>query len=269
MKVLPSYPALRGALLLGIIGAASLGTRLAAQVPDSILNEDPETVSAPLIPDRIEKINRAVFKFNDGLYRVAVKPIARGYTKVVPAPVRRGIGNFFHNLGYPTRLVSNILEGHPRGAWIETHRFLVNTVGGFGGFGAPADQDPKLRVPENDLGQAFATWGIGHGTYLVLPLLGPTSLRDGIGQGLSGIYLSPTQYLPEWEERTGATVVDGTNKLPEAMDAYDNLKGASIDPYSALRNAFAARRAQQVREQKAAARIEEKVTARPIRQAKR
>lgn len=250
MNVLPSSLTLRRALFLVLVLSAGPAARLAAQVPDSILNEDPETLAGPLIPDRIEKINRAVFKFNDGLYRVAVKPIAHGYVKVVPPLIRRGIGNFFHNLAYPTRLVSNILEGHPRNAWLETHRFLVNTVGGFGGFGAPADRDPKLQIPDNDLGQAFGSWGVGHGTYLVIPLLGPTSLRDGIGQGLSGIYLSPTQYLPEWEERTGATVIDGTNKLPEAMDAYDNLKGASIDPYSALRNAFAARRAQQVREQK-------------------
>lgn len=251
MKVQSRTLALRRALFVALVLGASAVGRVAAQVPESILTEDPEALAGPLIPDRIEKINRAIFKFNDGIYRVAVKPLAHGYVKVVPSIVRRGIGNFFHNLAYPTRLVSNLLEGHPRGAWLETHRFLVNTAGGFGGFGAPADRDPKLQVPDNDLGQAFATWGVGHGTYLVIPLLGPTSLRDGIGQGLSGIYLSPTQYLPEWEERTAATVVDGVNKLPEAMDAYDNLKGASIDPYSALRNAFAARRAQQVREQRA------------------
>lgn len=240
-------------LLLGLIlSAGGWCSKAAAQVPESILNEDPATLTAPLIPDRIEGINRFIFKFNDGLYKVTLRPLSRGYAAVVPVPVRRGIGNFFHNLGYPTRLVANILEGHPRGAWIETHRFLVNTIAGFGGFGAAADRDPKLRVAESDLGQAFATWGLGHGTYLVLPLLGPTSLRDGIGQGISGIYLSPTQYLPEWEERTGATVLDVTNQSPDTMQAYDGLRSASIDPYSALRNAFAARRAQQVRDQKAA-----------------
>ena len=236
-----------------------------AQVPESILNEDPATLTAPMIPDRIEGINRFMFKFNDGLYRVTLRPISRGYSAVVPTPVRRGIGNFFHNLAYPTRLVGNILEGHPRGAWVETHRFLVNTVAGFGGFFAAADRDPKLRIAETDLGQAFATWGVGHGTYLVLPLLGPTSLRDGIGQGISGIYLSPVQYLPEWEYRTGASVLDVVNQSPDTMQAYDNLIGASIDPYSALRNAFASRRAQQVREQKEA-RIKFKPTE---RQAKR
>lgn len=247
MKLLSFRP-----LLAGLVFTAAVTGYVRAQVPESILEEDPVTLTAPLIPDRIEGINRFIFKFNDGFYRFALRPISRGYSAVVPGSVRRGITNVFVNLGYPTRFVGNVLEGDPRGAWIETRRFVTNTVGGMGGIFAVANRDPKLNIPESDLGQAFASWGIGHGTYLVLPLLGPTSLRDGIGQGISGVYLSPIQYLNEWEQRTGASVLDVVNRSPDTMRAYDNLKEASIDPYSALRNAFAARRAQQVREQKQA-----------------
>jgi phospholipid-binding lipoprotein MlaA len=240
-----------GRLLLGLAIAGLFAPGISAQVPDSILNEDPAALTAPRIPDKIEGLNRAVFKFNDGFYRVALRPIARGYETVVPRTARRGIGNFFRNLAYPTRLVGNLLSGHGVGALKETGRFLINTTAGVGGFVAVADATPELHTPESDLGLAFASWGLDHGTYVVLPIIGPTSLRDGIGNGISGIYLAPTQYLPEWEYEAIATAVDTVNRSPEAMKNYDTLKGAAIDPYVALRDAFSARRAQQAREHEA------------------
>lgn len=247
MASLPS----RGRRLLLLL-AAGLALRAAAQVPEGILTEDPAAVTTPPIADKIEGINRAVFKFNDGFYRIAWRPLSQGYAAVVPRPVRRGLGNFFHNLAYPTRLVGNVLEGHGRGAARETGRFLVNTIAGLGGFFAVADKIPELKVPESDLGQAFAVWGVGHGTYVVLPIIGPTSLRDGLGDAVSGVFLDPAQYLNEWEYRAAATGLNIVNQSPEAMRTYDTLKNAAIDPYVALRDAFASRRAQQVRDQLAA-----------------
>lgn len=240
-----------GIITSSLLVAAGLGWLAApapAQVPESILNEDPAAVTAPPIRDRVEGLNRAVFKFNDGFYRVAWRPLSRGYAKVVPRPARRALGNFFRNLGYPTRLAGNLLSGHGRSALKETGRFLVNTTAGFGGFFAVADDSEDLRVPEIDLGLAFATWGAGHGTYVVLPVIGPTSLRDGIGEAISGIYLAPSQYLSEWEYRATAAGLDAVNQSPDAMRTYDNLKSAAIDPYVALRDAFSARRAQQMRD---------------------
>lgn len=168
---------------------------------------------------------------------------------VVPRPARRGIGNFFRNLAYPTRLAGNLLSGRDRAALKEPGRFLVNTTAGIGGFVAAADDIPSLRVPESDLGLAFATWGAGHGTYLVLPIVGPTSLRDGIGEGIGGVYLAPTQNLSEWEYRASAAGLDAVNQSPDAMHTYDNLKSAAIDPSVALRGAFSTRRAPQMRDQ--------------------
>ncbi|MBI4622848.1 MAG: VacJ family lipoprotein [Verrucomicrobia bacterium] len=236
-------------VLLFVIAGGALTHRASAQVPDSILNEDPATVTAAPIPDRVEGLNRAVFKFNDGFYRVAWRPLSRGYVKVVPRPARRGIGNFSRNLGYPTRLAGNLLSGRGRAALKETGRFLVNITAGLGGFLAVANDIPKLQTSESDLGVAFTTWGAGHGTYVVLPIVGPTSLRDGIGDAISGIFLAPTQYLSEWEYRATAAGLDAVNQSPEAMRTYDHLKSAAIDPYVALRDAFSARRAQQMRDQ--------------------
>ena len=236
---------------LGLMVAGFSIPSIMAQVPESILNEDPVKGSAPPIADHVEGLNRAIFKFNDGFYQVAFRPLSRGYATIVPQPVRKGIGNFFRNLEYPTRLVGNLLSGHPRAALKETGRFLVNTTFGIAGFVDEAANIPELAVPESDLGLAFASWGMDHGTYVVLPILGPSSLRDGIGEGISGWVLAPVQYLPEWEYKAIARGVDVVNRSPEAMQNYDTLKSAAVEPYAALRDAFASRRAQRFRDQQA------------------
>jgi phospholipid-binding lipoprotein MlaA len=161
---------------------------------------------------------------------------------VLPRPIRRGIEHFFHNLGFPTRFVGNVLEGQLRNAGVETERFVINTVSSLG-FVATADQFPKLQERPSDLGLAFGTWGIGHGTYLVLPLLGPSSIRDGVGLGLSGYFLDPVHYLRHWEYRYGATALMIVNESPDQLRAYDQLKAAAVDPYVALRDAYASERA--------------------------
>jgi phospholipid-binding lipoprotein MlaA len=217
----------------------------AATKSASIYDEEPATLAAHPIPDKIEGFNRGMFRFNDGFYRVVLRPVSAGYTAVVPRPLRRGIGHFFHNLGFPTRFVGNVLEGHFEGAGVETERFLVNTVTSLG-FVATADRCPGLRERPSDIGLAFASWGIGHGTYLVLPLLGPSSLRDGIGLGITGFFLDPVHYIQPWEIRYGASALLIINESPDQLRAYDQLKAAAVDPYVALRDAYASQRANRV-----------------------
>lgn len=250
-SLFPPLRRLTAGLVLAGAGFFPLSPSASAQVPASILDEDSVAATTPPIKDKFEGFNRGVFKFNHGFYRVVWRPLSRGYTAVVPRPARRGLGNFFHNLAYPTRLLGNVLEGHARGAFRETGRFLVNTTAGLGGLFAVADKVPALRGPEADLGLAFATWGAGHGTYLVLPIIGPTSLRDGFGDLVSAVYLDPVQYLDKWKYRTAATGLNYVNQSPDAMHSYDTLTNAAIDPYVALRDAFNSRRAQQVRDQQA------------------
>ena len=242
-----SVSAKRSVLAAFSLGLVCVTTSAVADVPPpaasaSIYDEDPAASVAAPIPDKIEGFNRAVFKFNDGLYRFTLRPISRGYAKVVPLELRRGFGRFFHNLAFPTRFVGNVLEGRIRDAGVETGRFVINSVTSLGFDTSVADDIKGFQERPSDLGQAFSTWGIGHGTYLVLPLLGPSSLRDGVGLGLSGYFLDPVHYLPEWEERTGIGAFVVLNESPDLMNNYDQLKAASIDPYIALRDAYSSRR---------------------------
>ena len=220
--------------------AAAAATTSSAD--NSIYDEDPASTVAPRIPDKIEGFNRAIFKFNDGFYHYALRPIAKGYAKIIPLPVRQGFGTFFHNLAFPTRFAGNVLEGRFSDAGAETGRFVVNTVTSLG-FATPADSIHGLRERPSDLGEAFGSWGIGHGTYIVLPILGPSSIRDGIGLGLSGYFLDPVHYIPKWKIRTGVAAFQVVNESPELMDDYDQLKAGSIDAYVALRDAYSSRRA--------------------------
>jgi phospholipid-binding lipoprotein MlaA len=217
----------------------------AATKSASIFDEEPATIAAHPIPDKIEGFNREIFKFNDGFYQVILRPLSKGYSTVLPRPIRRGIEHFFHNLGFPTRFVGNVLEGRPKDAGVETWRFFINTVTSLG-FVATADQYPDLRERPSDLGLAFGSWGIGHGTYLVVPLLGPSSIRDGIGLGLSGFFLDPVHYIQQWEYRYGASALMIVNQSPDQLRAYDELKAAAVDPYVALRDAYASERANHV-----------------------
>jgi phospholipid-binding lipoprotein MlaA len=173
---------------------------------------------------------------------VILRPLSAGYSAVLPRPIRRGIGNFFHNLGFPTRFAGNVLEGRIKDACVETERFVINTVTSLG-FAATADRVPHLRERPSDLGLAFGSWGIGHGEYLVLPLLGPSSIRDGIGLGISGYFLDPVHYIPHWQYRYGTSALMIVNESPDQLRAYDQLKAAAVDPYIALRDAYASERA--------------------------
>jgi len=211
----------------------------------SIYDEEPATSAPHPIPDKIQGFNRAMFKFNDGLYRVVLRPVSKGYSFVVPEPARHGLGHFFHNLEFPTRFVGNVLEGRFKDAGIETGRFVINSVTTLG-FGLTADKISGMQERPSDLGQAFGSWGIGHGTYIVIPLLGPSSLRDGVGLGLSGYFLDPIHYLDHWYYRYGAEALLVVNESPDLLKAYNQLVAASVDPYVALRDAYASQRARRV-----------------------
>ena len=235
----PVIPSSRGQSATPAAPAPAPG---AATRSASIFDEEPATLAAHPIPDKIEGFNRAMFKFNDGFYRVILRPLSAGYSAVLPRPIRRGIGNFFHNLGFPTRFSGNLLEGRFKGAGVETERFVINTVTSLG-FAVTADQVPHLQEHPSDLGLAFGSWGIGHGEYLVLPLLGPSSIRDGIGLGISGYFLDPVHYIPHWQYRYGVSALMIVNESPDQLRAYDQLKAAAVDPYVALRDAYASERA--------------------------
>lgn len=232
-----------------ILVLALLAPGLASsQTVPSYLEDDPVELGAPPVKDPLESMNRTFYHFNDGFMRYVLRPVSKGYKAVVPAPARRGLGNFFQNLFYPVRLAGNLLQGRGRGAWIETERFFVNSVAGLGGFINQADKSPALRLDdEEDLGQAFAKWGIGHGPYLVLPFFGPSSARDGIALGIEGYFLQVEQYFPEWEQTAAYQGTYVIQRSPELVNTYEAFIGGAIDPYIALRDAYLSRRADKLK----------------------
>ncbi len=210
--------------------------------------DDLDEYTAASIPDPLQPLNRVTFWINDGLYTVLLRPISKGYEFVVPEPVRTGVHNVFENVRFPVRLVNNTLQGNFKRAGQETGKFLVNTVVGVGGFGRPSDHIPALAdVPDADMGQTFAKWGIPHGAYLVLPVLGPSSLRDTVG--MAGDYgLNPVNWVTiVYGGYTWTIAIPSANSLRTThrqLGVYDAAIKSALDRYLAMRTAYAQYRAE-------------------------
>jgi phospholipid-binding lipoprotein MlaA len=195
------------------------------------------------VSDPLEPLNRATFALNHGLYKVLFRPIAKGYTSIMPKPVRQGVDNAFENAKFPIRFVNSSLQGKFKRAGKEVQKFGVNTFAGFGGLIKQSDRIPSLvEVPSEDTGQTLATWAIGHGPFLVLPLFGPSSAREAVG--LVGDYaLNPVSWL--FKLRGGAektewipSAVNTVRSLPDQLQRYDSSRANSVDPYVSVRSVF-------------------------------
>lgn len=209
--------------------------------------EDEEEVSEEVqIADPLYYWNKAMFHVNDKLYFWILKPAATGYKAITPSPVRTGIKNFFTNLGAPVRVVNCLLQGKADAAGTELGRFVVNSTFGVLGFGDFSDFEPDLKPPpEEDFGQTLGAYGIGNGFYIVLPFLGPSSLRDSIG--LAGdSFLSPVTYVEPMSASAGISAFDKVNSLSFRLGDYETLKDAALEPYEAVRNAYIQHRLQKV-----------------------
>jgi phospholipid-binding lipoprotein MlaA len=141
--------------------------------------------------DPLEKVNRGIWGVNRAADKVVIKPATQVYRAVAPRPVRQGLSNAFANLSEPWSFVNNVLQGKPNRAGRNLGRFLVNSTVGIAGLWDPASKIGMRPAPE-DLGQTLAVWGVNGGPYLVLPLLGPSTLRDGIGSGVAA-YADPVK----------------------------------------------------------------------------
>ncbi|MGE4517946.1 MAG: VacJ family lipoprotein [Desulfobacteraceae bacterium] len=198
--------------------------------------------------DPIEPVNRAIFYFNDKVYIYVFTPVAKGYVNATPKFARTGIKNFFSNLASPLKVVNNLLQGKVKNAGKETGRFFVNTFLGFLGFIDSASSIESLNPPDEDLGQTFGRWGIGNGPYIVLPFLGPSTLRDTIGMA-GEFYINPVDYALDIdnEGKLAMSAVNGLNELPGRMELYKTLKDSALDPYTAAKNAYIQLRHEQVK----------------------
>ena len=209
--------------------------------------EEEETLT---IADPLYYVNKGIWHFNDVVNIYVAEPAARGYNRALPETMRRGVTNFFSNWYTPVRLVSCLLQAKWKEAGTESGRFLINTTFGVLGFADLAREEEWVGWEEadEDLGQVFGAWGVGHGFYLVLPMLGPSSARDGISR-FGERYLDPLSYLDlhTWESVTISAYRGFAQYAPYAGE-YIKLKEMALDPYTAMRNAYVQLRARKVRE---------------------
>ena len=204
--------------------------------------EVPQTVADPLY-----YFNYAMYSFNDFLYFAALKPIATGYKAITPTQLRKGVNNFFHNLLFPLRFVNNVLQGEMMDAGTEVKIFLINSTIGILGFGQIAQNKFDLHTSDEDLGQTLGSYSIGNGFYLVLPILGPSTLRDAVGR-VGDYFLKPVNYAEPWELSLGLYTYDSINATSFRLGDYEALKEAALDPYVAIRNAYIQNRKEKIKE---------------------
>jgi phospholipid-binding lipoprotein MlaA len=199
------------------------------------------------IADPIALWNRGMFYFNDKFYFWVAKPVARGYSFIVPEPVRESVANFFANITAPVRVANNILQLKFKRAASEVGRFGVNTTLGIAGLFDVAGDQLGVEMHEEDLGQTLGHYGFGHGIYIVWPLLGPSSLRDTVGF-VGDIFLDPVYYIERRRDAIAIRAYGSMNDLSLRIGDYEALKEAAIDPYVALRNVYIQLRKKQVEE---------------------
>ncbi|KRB82563.1 VacJ family lipoprotein [Sphingomonas sp. Root710] len=196
--------------------------------------------------DPLEGFNRAVWAVNRGADKVVVKPVTQVYRAVAPKPARDGVRNFFANVAEPFSFINNILQGKPDRAVRNLGRFLVNTTAGIGGLFDQASR-VGIKPASEDFGQTLAAWGANGGPYLVLPLLGPSTLRDGVGTGVAQFTDPYRVCLSECGLPHGVPLALTATQVISIRDGLietgaDSFLESSLDPYAAARSAFLQRR---------------------------
>lgn len=189
--------------------------------------------------DRFERFNRSVYKFNDALDRGVARPVARAYVAVTPRPVRIGVSNFLSNLSSPVTIVNDLLQGKIKGFGTDTARLVINTTIGIGGLFDPATKI-GLAAGDEDFGQTLGKWGVRPGPYLMLPILGPSTVRDAFGRA-GDQFAEPRNYIDDPTVRYGLTALDLIDTRAGLLQTDDVLR-RSFDPYGFVRNAYLQRR---------------------------
>lgn len=189
--------------------------------------------------DPWERVNRATFTFNDRVDRAVAKPAARAYRKVVPRIARRGVSNFFANLETPTVLLNDVLQGKWRPAGHDAGRFLLNTTLGLGGLFDPASPAGLDRNDE-DFGQTLGKWGMRPGPYLMLPFLGPATVRDGFGD-IVDQFTEPDTYVKDDTVLWSAKALGLLEQRERLLDLEPTLE-RTFDKYAFIRNGYLQRR---------------------------
>lgn len=205
------------------------------------------SVNAPKA-DPLEGLNRTTFKVNETVDDYVLKPVAKGYQAVTPGFVRSGVSNAFSNVGDVGTSVNNLLQGKPGNALSDVGRFVVNsTLGVLGLFDVATGMG--LEKHEEDFGQTLGSWGVGSGPFLVLPLLGPSTLRDTFAKPVDG-YTGYPRYMGHVPTRNSVQALGLINFRAELLNTTSTLDEASLDKYQFIRDAYLQRRLSQVHDGK-------------------
>ena len=211
-------------------------------------------LSAETEKDCFEKFSRGIFKFNQGFDKAILKPIATGYNKL-PSSIRKGTGNFTSNLGTLLTVPNHILQGQWRLAGESSASFLINSTVGILGFANPAAK-MGLKNQQEDVGQTLGAYGIGGGCYFVLPVLGPTTIRDSLGMVMD-TFVDPFAHVTIREKEianlSGSKIdyyavagVSAVDFRAENMNNLDSLEKNSIDMYAAIRSLYLQNRSKKI-----------------------
>ena len=227
---------------------------LASSVSADTDGENSLSKKSKPVKDCFEGLNRATFSLNQGLDKVIFKPVARGY-RSLPSPVRTGTSNVLTNLSSLITIPNNVLQGEFKTAGVNTGRFAINTTVGILGI---FDVASKMNFPEyqkEDYGQTFGTWGVGAGCYVVLPVLGPSTVRDTFGSFVNVLggdpyynasthgnneYLNDSLYIK-------TKIMSGVDFRAKNLESIDNLEKNSMDFYASVRSLYLQDRQQKIK----------------------
>ena len=205
------------------------------------------------VKDCFETVNRGIFSFNQFLDGVIFEPVAKGY-RYIPSPIRRGTGNAVGNLSNLITVPNNLLQGNIKEAGVNTLRFAINTTVGILGIFDPAAAMGFEKKEKEDYGQTFGSWGVGPGCYLVLPVLGPSTVRDTVGTVATFVGGDPwynvttrnnTNYFNE-SDYYSTRITGGIDYRAKNIESFDSLENNSIDFYASIRSLYLQDRQQKI-----------------------
>ncbi|MBT8115134.1 MAG: VacJ family lipoprotein [Arenicella sp.] len=222
-------------LLLVVVGLFLAGCNTLQQTDD---------LSRQYSADPWQGFNRGMHKFNETADRIVLKPVATGYSRILPSPAKTGVRNFFNNLSEPLNAANNLLQGKLVRAASSVARFAINSSIGIGGLFDVASGVTNISPANEDFGQTLAAWGVRPGPYLVLPLFGPSNLRDGLGRIGEGIvYYANGELTDSSSGRIGLSVLDAVDTRARLLGT-DSLLDAQLDPYAFIKSSYEQNRIQ-------------------------
>jgi phospholipid-binding lipoprotein MlaA len=229
---------------LGQTGARSVPAS-STPAPDEV---GAQAASLEQRPDPLEPFNQSILTFNRQADDWVLHPVARGYAHVVPEPVRASVTRFFQNVGVIPRFANDLLQGQFNQAGVEAARFGVNSTLGIGGFFDPADKWFGLKQQPNDFGLTLAKYGVQEGPYLVLPILGPSTVRDAFGKLADGA-MNPVNFTAPSSAlgyEAAAETFAAVNARSQKLSTFEDVDRYSVDLYGAVQDAYLQRRVQEV-----------------------